>query len=665
MGETPAGRVPRWAILPAALGALLILVPIISMAARVDWPELPALLTSESSVTALLLSLRTALASTAVCLVLGVPLALVLARAHFRGMRWLRALVLLPLVLPPVVGGLALLAAFGRTGLVGQYLEAGGVRIAFTTVAVVLAQVFVSLPFLVVGLEGALRSVGTEFEKVAATHGSAPTHTLFRVTLPLVAPGLISGTVLAFARALGEFGATLTFAGSLQGTTRTLPLEIYLQREVDPDQALALSLLLIAVALAVVGLVHNTSGPLRVRSRPGRRRAEPGDRAPTAFPRHGTLIWRGTLSARDHETTLVVDPGQTVAVIGANGAGKSTLVGLLSGLLLADDGRMTVGDDVLTDTTTNTQVLPHRRRVVLLGQRPLLFPHLDVRGNAEFGPRASGAEAPAALAHDALRDTGALALAGEPATALSGGQASRVALARALACHPRALLLDEPFAALDVASAPAARVALAAAVRKAQCPTVLVTHDLLDVLALADRVVVLESGRVVEQGTVTEVLTAPTSSFAAQLAGVNVVHGTQQGAGVLALGGELFVHGMQKAAAPEGATAFAVFSPSSVAVFLAPPHGSPRNVWPAEVMSLTDQGGTIRVHFALASGARLGADLTAAAVSELGLRVGGSAWAVVKAQEVAIHPSTRPASATSGQRSAHPEDPGISPAPAP
>lgn len=144
MRNSPAGRVPGWAIIPAALGALLVLIPVISMAVRVDWPGLPGLLTSEGSVTALLLSLRTALASTAVCLVLGIPLALVLARAHIPFLRWLRALVLLPLVLPPVVGGLALLAAFGRAGLVGQYLEAGGVRIAFTTLAVVLAQAFVS-----------------------------------------------------------------------------------------------------------------------------------------------------------------------------------------------------------------------------------------------------------------------------------------------------------------------------------------------------------------------------------------------------------------------------------------------------------------------------------------------------------------------------------------
>ena len=160
--------------------------------------------------------------------------------------------MLLPLVLPPVVGGIALLYTFGRQGLLGQHLEAFGIRIAFTTAAVVLAQSFVSLPFLVVSLEGALRSAGDQYESIAAMLGGRPTTVLRTVTLPLVLPGLISGAVLAFARSLGEFGATLTFAGSLQGVTRTLPLEIYLQRETDPDAAIALSLLLIVVAAAIV-----------------------------------------------------------------------------------------------------------------------------------------------------------------------------------------------------------------------------------------------------------------------------------------------------------------------------------------------------------------------------------------------------------------------------
>lgn len=249
--QIPVG-VPGWIYLPASVGAALVVVPLVAILLRIDWPHFIPLISSESSRTALLLSLKTATASTALCVLLGVPMAIVLARGGFPGLSVLRALVLLPLVLPPVVGGIALLYTFGRQGLLGQHLEAFGIRIAFTTAAVVLAQSFVSLPFLVMSLEGALRSAGDQYESIAAMLGGRPTTVLRTVTLPLVLPGLISGAVLAFARSLGEFGATLTFAGSLQGVTRTLPLEIYLQRETDPDAAIALSLLLIVVAAAIV-----------------------------------------------------------------------------------------------------------------------------------------------------------------------------------------------------------------------------------------------------------------------------------------------------------------------------------------------------------------------------------------------------------------------------
>ncbi|MBY6411067.1 molybdate ABC transporter permease subunit [Rhodococcus sp. BP-252] len=244
--------IPAWVFVPAAIGALFVVAPLVAIILKIDWPNFVPLITSDASKSALLLSLKTAATSTCLCVVFGVPMALVLARTDFPGLSVLRALVLLPLVLPPVVGGIALLYTFGRLGLLGEYLDAWGIGIAFSTTAVVLAQTFVSLPFLVVSLEGALRSSGRDYETVAATLGARPTTVLRRVTVPLVLPGLVSGAVLAFARALGEFGATLTFAGSLQGVTRTLPLEIYLQRETDADAAVALSLLLIAVAAVIV-----------------------------------------------------------------------------------------------------------------------------------------------------------------------------------------------------------------------------------------------------------------------------------------------------------------------------------------------------------------------------------------------------------------------------
>ena len=234
------------------------------MVGRVNWGQFWPLISSESSVAALLLSLKTATASTALCIIFGVPLALVLARAQFAGQRLLRALILLPLVVPPVVGGLALLYTFGRSGLLGKSLQLAGINVAFSPTAVIMAQTFVALPFLVLSLEGTLRTSGQKYEAVAATLGARPGTVLRRITLPLVLPGLISGAVLSFARSLGEFGATLTFAGSLQGVTRTLPLEIYLQRETDPDAAVALSFLLIAVAVVVVAVTYRVpKSPLR------------------------------------------------------------------------------------------------------------------------------------------------------------------------------------------------------------------------------------------------------------------------------------------------------------------------------------------------------------------------------------------------------------------
>lgn len=242
---------PGWVLVPAAAGAAFVVVPLLALGRRVDWSRFGELLGSPSSLAALTLSLQTSAVATLACLVLGVPMALVLARRRFPGRQVVRSLALLPLVLPPVVGGIALLYTFGRRGLLGQTLDVLGVPVAFTSVAVVLAQTFVALPFLVVSLEGTLRSVGQRYEAVAATLGAPPSTVLWRVTLPLVLPGLLSGAVLSFARALGEFGATITFAGSLQGVTRTLPLEIYLRQVDDPDAAMALSLVLVAVAIGI------------------------------------------------------------------------------------------------------------------------------------------------------------------------------------------------------------------------------------------------------------------------------------------------------------------------------------------------------------------------------------------------------------------------------
>ncbi|MCM6776993.1 ABC transporter permease [Nocardia sp. CDC159] len=261
----PGLAVPRWLLLPAALGFAFVAGPLFALTGAVDWSRLLTLVSAPASRDALALSLRTAVASTALCVLLGVPMAVLLARLRWRVLPVLRAMVLLPLVLPPVVGGLALLSLFGRYGLLGRQLEAAGIRIAFSTTAVVLAQTFVALPFLVITLEGAMRTAGDRYERIAATLGAGPATVWWRISVPLLRPALVSGAVLSFARALGEFGATLTFAGSLRGRTRTLPLEIYLQRENDPDAAVALSLLLVLLAVLIVLVAYRRVGGTRER----------------------------------------------------------------------------------------------------------------------------------------------------------------------------------------------------------------------------------------------------------------------------------------------------------------------------------------------------------------------------------------------------------------
>jgi len=259
--ESAGVVIPRLLYLPAALGFALLILPIIGLVIRADWPRVPAAIFSEEALSALGLSLQTALAATILCVIVGVPLALVIARSGPRLGGLLRALATLPLVMPPLVGGIALLYLLGRNGLVGGILDlAFGIRIPFTTAAVVIAQAFVALPFLVISVEGALRTAGSRFDTVAATLGAGPWTVLRRVTLPLIMPGLAAGTVLCFARALGEFGATALFAGNAAGVTRTMPLAIYTAFNgagVTQDSAIALSLLLIVVAVVILLLLRS------------------------------------------------------------------------------------------------------------------------------------------------------------------------------------------------------------------------------------------------------------------------------------------------------------------------------------------------------------------------------------------------------------------------
>jgi molybdate transport system ATP-binding protein len=347
------------------------------------------------------------------------------------------------------------------------------------------------------------------------------------------------------------------------------------------------------------------------------------------------LELEATVRDRGVELTLSVGDGEVVAVLGANGAGKSTMLAVLAGLLRPDSGRATLDDHELfaigPSHRPESWVAPHARGVALLAQEPLLFPHLTALDNVAFAPRSGGRSRTASRAVAArwLAEVDASDLADRRPAQLSGGQAQRVAVARALAAEPRLLLLDEPMAALDVAVAPALRQLLRRVLRGRAA--VVVTHDVLDALLLADRVLVMDGGRVVEAGSTAQVLGRPRSAFAARIAGLNMVRGTFEGHGVRHPSG-LHVEGLAEQPIHQGDTAVAVFRPSSVGVYARAPGGSPRNVIDVTIAELEPHGDQVRVRTG-----ELSADVTAAAVAELGLAPGTPVVFATKASEVAIY----------------------------
>ncbi|MEU4690306.1 ABC transporter permease [Actinoplanes sp. NPDC023714] len=252
-------RVPLPLLIPAGIGLVFLVLPLAGLLARTPWSSLLTRLAEPEVTTALRLSLVTASVATLVCLLLGVPLAWLLARVEFPGRRIVRALITVPLVLPPVVGGIALLLALGRRGLVGSWLdETFGITLPFTTAGVVIAEAFVALPFLVIAVEGALRGADTRYEEAAATLGATRWTSFTHVTLPLVAPGIAAGAVLCWARALGEFGATITFAGNYPGITQTMPLAVYQTMESgDLEGAVVLSLILLTVSVTILAALRD------------------------------------------------------------------------------------------------------------------------------------------------------------------------------------------------------------------------------------------------------------------------------------------------------------------------------------------------------------------------------------------------------------------------
>lgn len=633
---------PLMVVLLGLAGAALIILPLASMGTRVAWGRLPELLTSPSATAALGLSLRTCLASTVICTALGVPLALLLAR-QWRGVRVARVLAVLPMTMPPVVAGIALLSTLGKKGVLGGALDAWGLRIAFSTTAVVIAQVFVAMPFLVVTLEAALRSRDTRAETIARTLGAGPWRTLTRVVLPMVGPALARGIALALGRALGEFGATIAFAGSKEGVTRTMPLAIYLQREEDTATALALAVVLIAASALVVGATTVPWGMLvrrwRIPAPPSHEEQGP-PRPDQPRARSLPLALSFTSAERGVSMSLEIGAGRTLALIGPNGSGKSTACLVAAGLLDATGGEVRLGERVLDGA--EGFVPAGRRGIALLSQEPGLFAHMSVLENVAFGPRCQGLgrRASRRRARAELAAVGAEHLAVRSGGALSGGQAARVALARALATSPRALILDEPMAALDVGARQEMRALVARRASEEGLTVLLVTHDVLDIASLGDDVVVLEAGRVVERGEAARVLSAPGSDFTARLTGTSILMGTAAGSREdprVDLGSGLVIHGRPGQEIKEGEPAAALVPPDAVALYEEAPSGSPRNALPVIVRTVERSGALVSVGLE-SGGHRLAASVTAGAVAQLGIAPDRELIAVIKAVEVRVVP---------------------------
>ena len=679
LGRGRAARSPLPVLVTAlaVLGGCAIVLPLVGMGTRVSWGQLPQLLATPSAQAALWLSIRTCLSSTVVCVVLGVPLALLLARS-WPGVRIARILAVLPMTMPPVVAGIALLSTLGNRGLLGAHLKEWGVPIAFSTTAVVIAQVFVSMPFLVVTLEAALRSRDTHAETTARTLGAGPWRVLAQVTLPLATPALARGTALALGRSLGEFGATIAFAGSKEGVTRTMPLAIYLEREKDTATSLALAVVLIGLSFIIVGATTvDWSGLigalLTARQERGGQEVVPTSELSSDEESDGDLpssastasaeapqesIGRGQdlhvafeLPQRDVVVDLKVEAGRTTALIGPNGSGKSTVCSVVAGLLDAENGQVVLGGRVLDGP--GGFVRAGRRRVALLSQEPGVFTHMSVLGNVVFALRCQGESRAEATrrARAELAAVGADHLASRPGGALSGGQAARVALARALATGPRLLVLDEPMAALDVTARQEMRRLVARRCAEEGLTLLLVTHDVLDLTALAEDVVVLDRGRVVEQGPTARVLSAPRSDFVARLTGTAVLTGVIDGeacAPGLRLPSGRVVHGRPQNDSTEaetadhsaglspGAPGVALVPPDAVALYREAPQGSPRNVLTGRVTGLERSGALVSVRLELEAGQRLSAAVTAGAVAELGIAEGREIYCVIKAVQVRV-----------------------------
>ncbi|MWA14179.1 ABC transporter permease [Streptomyces sp. BA2] len=649
-GRTVGPRTPIALAIPALLAIAFLTLPLLGILARTEWGELGAHLTTEGTTEALKLSLVVSFWALGLSLLLGVPLAWLLARVDFPGKAVVRSLVLLPMVLPPTVGGVALLLAFGRRGLLGPWLEdTFGITLPFQTSGAVIAATFVAMPFLVISLEGALGGLRPRYEETAASLGASPVRVFCTVTLPMVAPGLIAGAALTWARALGEFGATITFAGNLPGTTQTLPLQVYLLLQDSPEAATSVSLLLLAIAMAVLvalrGRWMSAPGGGRGQGRPVRPERLPDEVVSPALSESAAGGYGAAEPAPPSERwslqadvtgfnrlTLDAEPGTTIAVVGPNGAGKTTLLRALLGLTPRAHAELRLGD------TDVTGLPPHRRHVAWVPQDGALFPHMSALANTAYGPRALGVPRAEARrrAQEWLDRLGVGHLAHRRPAQLSGGQAQRVALARALAARPRLLLLDEPLAALDQTTRAHVRHTLRTHLDTFGGVCLIVTHDPVEAVSLADRVLVLDQGLALQDEAPAEVTRHPRSPWVARMLGRNAWPGTAGPEGLALPGGGTLVIADPL---PPGTEALAIIAPEAVSVHRDRPTGSPRNVWPGTIREITTSGSRLRLLITSPQAPDLVAEITPQAAAELGLADGTSVWTSVKATEATVVPT--------------------------
>ncbi|MCF4006939.1 ABC transporter permease subunit [Corynebacterium uropygiale] len=626
--RTPT-RAPVLAQLLALCALLLLCGPLVALLARVSWTEVPEVWARPETREMLILTIAAAIQATVVTVILGVPLALVLQSVR-RGAGIIRLLVVLPLAMPPVVAGLALSALAGRRGLLAPLLDALHLHFAFHFSGVVLAHVVITLPFVVVTVDAALRQMDQEVIASAAALGMSPGRIAWHIILPAILRPLCTGAGVACARSLGEFGTTLTFAGSLPGVTRTMPLGIYLSREIDEPAAYALAILLIGVAILVLALSALPSW-LGARREPKHKARRLGEIDVDAL-RSLTRPQKAGPELRCGEALFPA--GRLSALIGDNGSGKSTLASTLAGRV--EDPRRPVG------------LSPeYGERPVMLTQSPGLPPHSTV------------ARALTMITRDGERTRSLLAAAGLSALAdvpvphLSGGQSAQVALVRALAARPSALILDEPLAAVDRASAARWRRLFRGIARDRT--TVLITHDPVDIATLAEELLVMDGGRCVAQGPCEELLRRPPTPFVASIAGLNRLSGRVQGvegdvAHVDAEG--LSITGTRRTALLPGEEAIAVFPPE--ALLLSPlnsPEGTPaqgrptsaRNRWAAHIEDISAPSGTsistLLLRLDAPYGPLLSASLTREAIQSLGIVPGERVEVFIKATAISVFPA--------------------------